>query len=175
MTQKEQFVDTTAFGLTRTALVAALYVALTFLIAPLGFGAVQFRISEALNYLGLFHKRYVTAIALGVFIVNAILSTPLDVVVGTFHTLVSLLLGRYLAKQLANKYQGGLDPLLIQFIVMALTFTATMFIIAIMLVHIGVPGGFWFNYGTLALSEFIAMGLGALIMYPLAKRINFYQ
>lgn len=167
---EDKYFETNSQGLTKTALITALYVALTFIIAPVGFGPIQFRISESLNFLGLFRKRYVTSITLGVMIVNAMLSTPIDIIVGTFHTLVSLLISRWIAYKLAPKFK---NERIGQFVIMTLVFTFTMFIIAWMLTYIGAVPFFWETYLTLALSEFIAMSIGSLVIYPLSLRIDF--
>ncbi|CAM5352903.1 Queuosine transporter QueT OS=Lysinibacillus sphaericus OX=1421 GN=queT_1 PE=4 SV=1 [Lysinibacillus sphaericus] len=56
--------------LTKVALVAALYVAVTVLLSVISFGAVQLRLSEMFNYLALYNKRYVVAVTLGVVLAN---------------------------------------------------------------------------------------------------------
>ncbi|GMA70710.1 membrane protein [Leuconostoc litchii] len=76
-------------NITLTALVAALYAAITLVIAPIGFGPVQLRLSEGLNHLTAWNKRYIIALGLGVFIANLI--SPLgwiDWVFGTAGTLI---------------------------------------------------------------------------------------
>ena len=56
-------------SLVKAALIAALYIALT-LINPLSYGAVQFRVSEMLNNLVVFNKRYIWALTLGCAVAN---------------------------------------------------------------------------------------------------------
>lgn len=53
--------------LTKAALVAALYVVETVMLAVISFGAVQLRLSGMFNYLALFNKRYVYAVTLGCY------------------------------------------------------------------------------------------------------------
>ena len=53
-----------------SGIIAALYVAVTFLIAPFGFTLVQFRISEMFNHLVVFNKKYIFGIVIGVFVAN---------------------------------------------------------------------------------------------------------
>lgn len=170
--KEEHYIARDAQGIAKTALVTALYVTLTMIVSPISFGPIQFRISEGLNYLGLFHKRYVTAISLGVIIVNAMFSTPLDVIVGTFHTVISLLIARFLADKMGTLFK---KERLARFITMAVVFSLTMFIIAWMLYYIEAVPFFWETYLTLAISELIAMILGGLIVYPLSLRIDFNQ
>lgn len=162
-------------GLVKAGLVTALYIVITMFVAPVAFGPIQFRISEGLNFMGLYNKRYIASITLGVMIVNAIQSTIVDVVVGSFHTLVSLILARYLADLAVKAFrQRFKNPMALRYIVMTLVFTFTMFIIAIMLMYMGFADFFWETYLFLALSEFIVMTIGGLIMYYLiAPRIDF--
>ena len=47
-----------ATALAKMALVTALYVVVTVLLAPLSFGPIQLRLAELFNYLGVFNKRY---------------------------------------------------------------------------------------------------------------------
>ena len=81
--------------LTRAGLVAGLYIVLTFLTLPYSFGPVQFRLAETLNFTSLYNKRYVYAVTLGVFIVNAYQYGPVDMVVGTLQTLLFLWLATF--------------------------------------------------------------------------------
>ena len=50
-----------------TGVVAALYVAITLIFAPISYGVVQLRLSEMFNHLAAFNKRYIFAVTLGVF------------------------------------------------------------------------------------------------------------
>ena len=43
--------------MTKIAVVAALYLVITLIIAPISYGPIQFRISESLNFLALHNKR----------------------------------------------------------------------------------------------------------------------
>ena len=56
--------------LAKSAIVAALYVALTVVLAPFSYGAIQVRIAEMFNFLPLYNKRYIWAVTVGVFISN---------------------------------------------------------------------------------------------------------
>lgn len=75
--------------LLKMSLVAAIYVALTYVFAPLSFLGVQFRFSEVMVLLAFIDPLYVPALTIGCFISNFLLS-PLgmvDVIVGTLATL----------------------------------------------------------------------------------------
>lgn len=79
--------------LAKIAVVASIYVVLTLAVAPFGYGPIQFRFAEILNLLAFFNPIYILAVTLGCFISN--LFSPFgiyDVVFGTLHTFVSLVL-----------------------------------------------------------------------------------
>ncbi len=85
--------------LTQSGVVAALYVALTVLLQPIGFGSVQCRISEALTILPVYMPASIPGLAVGCFLSNLIgLSTganpagALDLLLGTAATLMAALL-----------------------------------------------------------------------------------
>lgn len=74
-----------------TAMVAAIYVVMTTAIAPLAFGPLQMRVSEALVLLAFIDRRYVPGLILGCFIAN--LFSPfgiMDVAFGTTCTAAAL-------------------------------------------------------------------------------------
>lgn len=53
-------------------IIMALYLALTVLVSPVASGAIQFRISESLNHLVVFNRKYLWGIFGGVVVYNAI-------------------------------------------------------------------------------------------------------
>ncbi len=74
-----------------TAMTAAVYVVMTLGVAPLSFGAVQIRFSEALMLLAFLDKRYSAGLILGCLIANFF--SPLgmmDVIFGTTCTAAAL-------------------------------------------------------------------------------------
>lgn len=80
-------------GLSKIALVAALYFVLTTAFAPISYGNIQFRIAEVLVLLCFIDKKYIVAVTLGTFLAN--LMSPLgviDIVFGTGATLISAIL-----------------------------------------------------------------------------------
>ncbi len=82
----------TARRLVGIAFVAALYCVCTLVIAPLSFGAVQFRFSEVLVLLCYYKKDYCFALILGCFFANFF--SPLgiyDVIFGTLATLLTVI------------------------------------------------------------------------------------
>lgn len=75
-----------------SALIAALYAALTLAFQPISYGAVQFRISEALTLLPVLFPQAVPGLTLGCLIsnlFNPMGATVYDVVFGTLATLIA--------------------------------------------------------------------------------------
>ena len=74
-----------------TGIIAALYVVLTLALAPISYGAIQFRISEILVLLAYFDPIYIGGLTLGCFIANLLGPNGVwDIILGTFATFISL-------------------------------------------------------------------------------------
>lgn len=83
--------------LTRAAIIAALYAALTLLLAPISYGEVQIRLSEALTLLPILMPEAVPALAVGCLLANILGGCTLfDIVFGTLATLLAALCTRRL-------------------------------------------------------------------------------
>ncbi|MFI3329462.1 MAG: QueT transporter family protein [bacterium] len=75
------------------AVIASIYVVVTYLCAPLSYGGIQFRISEALVLICFYNKKYIIPLTIGCAIANIL--SPfgiLDIVVGSSATLIALVL-----------------------------------------------------------------------------------
>lgn len=146
-------------------IIMALYLALTILVSPVASGAIQFRISESLNHLVVFNRKYLWGIFGGVVVYNAIFGMGwLDVVFGGGQTLLALALTGLLQNVVKNtKIRLALNVLF---------FSGSMFLIALML-NLTAQLPFWPTYGWTALSEAIIMTISAPIMYYLDKRLHF--
>ena len=82
---------TTALKVTQGAVIAALYVALTLIFAPISFGEMQVRISEALTILPLFTPAAIPGLFLGCVLGNLLGGAiPLDVICGSLATLIGV-------------------------------------------------------------------------------------
>ena len=75
--------------LTRGAVIGALYVVLTLVLAPFSFGAMQLRISEVLTVLPFIMPEAVLGLTIGCFISNIICSSIVDAIVGTLATFLA--------------------------------------------------------------------------------------
>lgn len=150
--------------LTKMALVAALYVAVTFVLQPVGYGNIQFRVAEMFNFLALYNKRYVWAVTLGCAIAN--LASPngiLDLVVGSLCTLFVLLLCRYVTRNLKD--------LRVKIAITAVIFAVSMFTVAAQLMIL-FQAPFFFNWLTIGIGELLSMAIGGIIIYALSQKID---
>ncbi|MER1998379.1 MAG: QueT transporter family protein [Lysinibacillus sp.] len=152
--------------LAASAIVAALYVAITMLVAPISFGQVQFRIAEMFNHLVAFDARFAIGVTLGVLISNALFSNvgPIDLIFGVGHTIVTLAIFIFICKFVKNMWA--------RLIINSLLFTFTMFIIAFQL-NLVLELPFWETWAFVAIGEFVVMMVGVPIMAALNKRLKF--
>ncbi|RDY23483.1 QueT transporter family protein [Romboutsia maritimum] len=80
----------TTKSIVKTAVLAAVYATLTLALAPISYGAIQFRISEIMVLLPFLGKEYILGLTLGCFLANVIgpYGVP-DIILGTLATLIS--------------------------------------------------------------------------------------
>jgi len=100
------------------AIIAALYVALTLIFAPISFGAVQVRVSEMLCVLPFFTPAAVPGLFIGCLIGNT-MGPNLgiwDIVAGSLATLLSA----FLASRIKNKWLVPLPAVLINAVVVGI-------------------------------------------------------
>lgn len=150
--------------LTKTALVAAVYVAVTVLLSVISFGAVQLRLSEMFNYLALYNKRYVVAVTVGVILANFMSPTwILDVPIGGISTFLVLILCRAVTKKITND--------ILKMVITALIFAISMFTVAGQLTILyDLP--FWPTWLTVGIGELLSMTVGGITIYLLNKRFD---
>ena len=97
-------------ALTRAALIAALYAALTLLLAPISYGEIQVRLSEALTLLPVLLPEAVPALSIGCLLANLLGGcTVFDIAFGTLATLLAALCTRALRRHL---YAAAAMPVL---------------------------------------------------------------
>lgn len=107
----------TAF-ITQTAIIAALYAALTWIFAPISFWAVQFRVSEALCILPFFTPAAIPGVTIGCVLGNLITGAPIwDVIFGSLATLIGAV-GSYLLRK--NKWLVPIPPIVSNVIIIPL-------------------------------------------------------
>lgn len=77
----------------RAALVAAVYVAVTFALAPISYGPFQFRVAEALTVLPILYIEAIPGLFIGCFVANILGGLgPWDIFGGSLVTLIAALL-----------------------------------------------------------------------------------
>lgn len=100
----------TVRSLTRAALIAAMYVLLTYFLQAISFQGTQFRVSEALTLLPILMAEAVPALGVGCFLANLLAGAVwYDVVFGALATLAAAALTRRLRKRV---YLAALMPTL---------------------------------------------------------------
>ncbi len=91
------------FNITLSAIIAALYAALTVATWQFSSLAIQVRLSEALCILPIFTPAAIYGLAIGCALSNFIMGNVIDAVFGTLATLVAAILTRVLAKALKGR------------------------------------------------------------------------
>ena len=146
--------------LTQSALIASLYVALTFVSAAMGIasGAIQVRLSEALTILPIFTASAVPGLFIGCIVANLLTGAALwDIVFGSVATLLGAIGTRLLRK---NRYLATLPPIL----------SNTIIIPFVLKIAYGVSEGYSFLFLTIFLGELISCGvLGTMLSKALDK------
>lgn len=144
----------------QAAMIAAIYAALTVALAPISFGPMQVRVSEALIVLAYFTPAAVPGLTVGCLISNCLgiaLGTSLglmDILVGTSATLLSALF----ASQIKNKWLVPLPAVIINAFMVAWTLN----------VMLGVP--YWINVIWVGMGQMIACyALGMPLLFILEK------
>ncbi|SCP96309.1 QueT transporter family protein [Anaerobium acetethylicum] len=96
--------------LTQAAMIAAIYVVLTFVFQPFSFGEVQVRIAEALTILPFFTPAAIPGLFIGCLIGNFLGGAiVIDVIFGSLATLAGAIFSYLLRK---NKYLVPLPPII---------------------------------------------------------------
>ncbi len=146
--------------LTQSALIAALYVALTYLSAMLGIasGVIQVRFSEALTILPIFTFSAVPGLFAGCVLANLLTGAALwDIIFGSLATLLGALGTYYLGK---NRYLAVFFPIA----------SNTLIIPFVLKLVYGVSEGYIFLFLTVFAGEFISCGiLGTALSKALEK------
>ena len=102
-------------ALTRAALIAALYTALTLLLAPISYGQIQIRLSECLTLLPVLLPEAIHALTVGCLLANILGGCSIfDIVLGTLATLLAAVCTRLLRqnRMLAAAMPRPLNPAL---------------------------------------------------------------
>lgn len=87
------------YSITVAAVIGAIYAALTMLLAPISYGAVQLRLSEALCILPFFIPVSAWGLFLGCAIANILTGNIFDIIFGSLATLFAALITAYLGRK----------------------------------------------------------------------------
>lgn len=151
--------------LTQSALIAALYVALTYVSAALGIasGAVQVRLSEALTVLPALTGAAVPGLFVGCFVANLLTGAAIwDIVFGSVATLLGALGTYYIGKKC---YTAPIFPIL----------SNTLIIPFVLKMAYGVGEGYSFLFITIFLGEFISCGVLGVMLYKALEKTKIFR
>ena len=114
------------FRLVVLALIAAVYAALTILLAPISYGPIQFRVSEALTVLPFLMPGSVWGIFVGCVLANLYTGSILDIIFGSLATLLAGLFTAWFGKKgdtVKNRVLGCLMPVLFNAVIVGAVLT----------------------------------------------------
>ncbi len=140
-----------------SAVIAALYAALTLVVNAFGLasGAIQIRLSEALCILPLFTPSAVGGLFLGCLISNFLCGCALwDVVFGSLATLIGAYI-TYKMRNVKHKVFTTIGPVMSNGIIIPFV---------LKLVY-NMPGGFWYFFVTVTIGEIISCTLLGMVLY----------
>jgi len=155
--------------LTRSAVIAAMYAAVTLVIYPFSFGYLQIRISEALTILPFFMPEAVLGLTVGCIISNFFSPNIviLDVIFGSIATLLAAILTRFCVKLgKKGRWLAPLPPVLVNAVIIGL-------VIALSTTSVGDSSFyavFSLNFCTVGAGQLVACyGLGIPLSYIIDK------
>ena len=152
--------------LTRAAMIASLYVALSYLSALFGLasGAIQLRLSEALCILPVIMPEAIPGLFIGCILANIVSGCVIwDIVFGSIATLIGAL-GCYAMRRLPEKYKWlcTLPNLLSNCIIVPL----------VLIYAYGVNDGYLFLMLTVGIGELVCGVIGGTALYYSAEKIK---
>ncbi len=149
--------------ITHAAVIAALYVVLTYVANMLGLanGAIQVRFSEALTILPYFTPAAIPGLAVGCLLSNILTGCALyDIIFGTLATLLGAV-GTYMLRRI--KWLAPLPPIIAN----------TLIIPWVLMLVYQAPGTIWYFMLTVGAGEIISCGiLGMLLLFALNRYKN---
>lgn len=152
--------------LTQSALLAALYVLLTYIAFALGLdkGAIQLRFSEMLCAVCAFTPAAIPGLTVGCLLSNLLIGChPLDVVFGTLATLLGAL-GGYALRSLARR--RGLS-----FLVTVPTILSNTVVVPLLLIFVyGAEDAYYFLLATVFIGELLSAGVLGTVLHLVLRR-----
>ncbi len=151
--------------LTQGALIAALYVVLTYVtnLAGMASGAVQVRISEALCILPAFTASAVPGLFVGCLAANLLTGAALwDIILGSIATLLGALGTRYFGR---NKFLAPIFPIV----------SNTVIIPLVLKLAYGLSQGYIFLALSIFIGEVISCGVLGIILYKALEKARIFE
>jgi uncharacterized membrane protein len=158
MKLRKQARQITAAHLSRAGIIAALYVALTFLLSPVSFGPLQIRVAEGLTLLPILFPEAIFGLTLGCLIANLI--GPFgaaDIIFGSMTTLLAACLTYFFRRS----FIAYLSPILLNAVFVSLY------------LHLLFAFPYWLTALSIGAGQSIAvLGLGIPLLHLLRKQQN---
>ena len=145
--------------MTQAAMIAAIYVVLTYVFAPFSFGEVQIRIAEALTILPVFTPAAIPGLFVGCIVGNILGGAILpDIIFGSIATLI----GAFFTYQLSNKnrFLAPLPPIIAN----------TVIVPFVLRYGYGVALPIPFMMLTVGVGEVVGCGVLGLVLYTALNR-----
>ena len=103
--------------ITQASIIAAMYAALTYLLAPISYGPLQIRVSEALTILPFFTPAAIPGLFIGCLTANILGPNGLaDIIAGSCATLIAAVISRHISR----KWLVPLPPVLVNTVIIGL-------------------------------------------------------
>lgn len=147
------------YHLTKAALIAALYVVLTYLASALGLasGSIQVRFSEALTILPLFTPAAIPGLFVGCLLSNLLTGAALpDIIFGSIATLIGAY-GTYMIRK--YKYLSPLPPI-----------AANTVIVPFILYYAYGIRPLWLSFITVGIGEIISCGIFGILLIIMIEK-----
>lgn len=146
--------------MTQSAMIAAIYVVLTVLFAPFGFGQIQVRIAEALTILPYFTPAAIPGLFIGCLIGNIIGGAIIpDIIFGSLATLIGACFTYLLRKR--SKFLAPVPPILANTVVVPLVLYYAYGL------NLPIP----FMMLTVGIGEIISCGVLGMILFSAVKKM----
>ena len=146
--------------LAEAGFIAALYIALCFLVFGFASGAIQCRVGEALCVMPVFTAAGIPGVTVGCLLFNILAGNPVpDIIFGTLATLIGAI-GTRLLRNARPKFVPLLPPIL----------SNTLIIPFVLKYAYALAEPIWFLMLTVCAGEIVAVGLlGSILRYALEK------
>ncbi len=136
-----------------SAIVAAVYAAVTIGLAPLSYGPIQFRLSEILVLLAFINRKYIPGLVLGCLLANMYSQLGvMDIIFGTLATYISV----ELISRTKNLFAASLWPVLVNGVVIGI------------LLNVLFKLPLFLTMAQVAFGEFVVVSIAGVILFKTA-------